>query len=74
MRIRIFGEQALVDGFGKFFNGPVKSQKSSVFVIPVNAGIQEHQMLMDSRSPIRERTSFAGVTGLGTFYEFIKLL
>ena len=43
-----------------------------VFVIPANAGIQENQSLLDSRSPIRSRTSFAGVTALETFYETIK--
>ena len=44
-----------------------------VFVIPANAGIQENQSLLDSRSPIRSRTSFAGVTALETFYETIKV-
>ena len=45
----------------------------SVFVIPANVGIQENQSLLDSRSPIRSRTSFAGVTALETFYETIKV-
>ena len=44
-----------------------------VFVIPANAGIQENQSLLDSRSPIRLRTSFAGVTALETFCETIKV-
>jgi len=52
----------------------VKSRESSLFVIPANAGIQENQELMDPRSPIRSRTSFAGVTHLETFYETIKLV
>ena len=51
----------------------VKSQKTPVFVIPAKAEIQETQPLMDSRSPIRSRTSFAGMTALETFYETIKL-
>ena len=42
----------------------VKSQKTPLFVIPAKAGIQEIQPLVDSRSPIRSRTSFAGVTAL----------
>jgi len=49
----------------------VKSQKAAAIVIPVKTGIQEIQLLMDSRSPIRSRTSFAGVTTLETFYETI---
>ena len=42
----------------------VKSQKEPAIVIPVKTGIHEIQLLMDSRSPIRSRTSFAGVTAL----------
>ena len=42
----------------------VKSQKTPLFVIPAKAGIQKIQPLVDSRSPIRSRTSFAGVTAL----------
>jgi len=49
----------------------VKNQKAPAIVIPVKTGIQEIQLLMDSRSPIRSRTSFAGVTALETFYETI---
>ena len=56
------------------FDGIVKSQKVSVIVIPVKTGIQENQLLMDSRSPIRSRTNFAGVTALETFYKFISFL
>jgi len=37
----------------------VKSQKSSVFVIPAKAGIQEYQVVMDPR--------FRGGDGLGDF-------
>jgi hypothetical protein len=37
----------------------VKSQKSPVFVIPANAGIQGNQSLLDSR--------FRGSDGLGDF-------
>ena len=44
----------------------VKSQKTPVFVIPVKAGIQEIQPLVDSR--------FRGVTGLETFYETIMII
>ena len=45
----------------------------SFSVIPANAGIQESRLAgLDSRSPIRSRTSFAGVTALETFYETIK--
>ena len=51
----------------------VKSQKTPVFVIPAKADIQETQPLMDSRSPIRSRTSFAGMTALVTFYETINI-
>ncbi len=51
----------------------VKRQKTPVIVIPVKTGIQENQLLMDSRSPIRSRTSFAGVTALETFYETINI-
>ena len=39
----------------------------------MKTGIQENQLLMDSRSPIRSRTSFAGVTALETFYETINV-
>jgi len=39
----------------------------------VKTGIQENQLLMDSRSPIRSRTSFAGMTALETFYETINV-
>jgi len=42
------------------FDGLVKSRISSVFVIPANAGIQEHQVLMDSR--------VRGSDGLGGFF------
>jgi len=45
---------------------PVKSQEAPVIVIPVKMGIQENQLLMDSR--------FRGVTALETFYETIKNL
>ena len=41
----------------------VKSQNPPLFVIPANAGIQEYQMFLDP--------AFAGVTGLGTFYETV---
>jgi len=54
------------------FDKLVKSQDTPVFVIPAKAGIQETQSLVDSRSPIRSRTSFAGVTALETFYETIN--
>jgi len=52
------------------YDGFVKSQKPPVFVIPAQAEIQGNQGVLDSRSPIWSRTSFAGVTDLGTFYEF----
>jgi len=46
-----------------------------VFVIPANAGIQVNHPAaaagLDSRSPIRSRTSLVGVTALETFYETI---
>jgi len=44
-----------------------------IFVIPAKAGIQETEPLVDSRSPIRSRKSFAGVTALETFYEAINI-
>jgi len=50
-----------------------KSLKPPVFVIPAQVGIQGNQGVLDSRSPIRSRTSFAGVTGLWTFYGFINV-
>ena len=51
----------------------VQSQKAPVIVIPVKTGIQENHPLKDSRSPIRSRTSFVGVTALETFYETITI-
>ena len=41
------------------YDGLVKSQKSSVFVIPANAGIQEIRAFMDPH--------FRGGDGLGDF-------
>jgi len=51
-----------------FFNNDklVKSQKSFVFVIPANAGIQGNQ------SRRRETPALAGVTALEAFYETIN--
>jgi hypothetical protein len=47
---------------------------SPVFVIPANAGIQGSRLtVLDSCSPIRSRTRFAGVTALETFYETINV-
>ena len=47
-------------------DGPVKSQKSSVFVIPANAGIQDYQAFMDPR--------FRGGDGLGDFLRIHQIL
>ena len=54
-------------------DGLVKSQKAPVIVIPVKTGIQEIQLLMDSRSPIGVEDKLRGVTALETFYDFVKI-
>jgi hypothetical protein len=54
------------------FDGLVKNLKSARAVIPANAGIQSFQMIMDSGYRIESGTGFAGVTDIGTFYDFVN--
>jgi len=54
-------------GAKKIFDGLVKSQKPSVFVIPANAGIRDNEVSMDPRSPIGVEDKLRGGDGLGDF-------
>jgi hypothetical protein len=54
--------------FSVNLDGPVKSRKSSVFVIPAKAGIQKNQPPRLEWTP-----AFAGVTDLEAFYSFVNL-
>jgi len=56
-----------MDFFHYRFDELVKSQKTPVIVIPVKTGIQENQLLMDSRSPIGVEDKLRGSDGLGDF-------
>jgi hypothetical protein len=54
------------------FDDLVKSPKPARTVIPAFAGIQLFRMDMDSGYRIQSGTSFAGVTGIETFYDFVR--
>ncbi len=61
------------DHFPATLDELVKSQKTTFFVIPAKAGIQENQPLVDSRPSLRWGKLFAGVTAMETFYDTVKL-